>query len=161
MRRKDREVKDINRILKIIDKAKILHFGMFTDEYPYIVPLHYGYEYEDGCFIFYMHSAKEGYKLDLIRNNPKVCIELGYGVEVISGDQIQCKYGAAYSSVIGRGKAEIIDNEQEKIKGLKLLMLNQTHKEFNINEKMAASVIVLKVTIEDFTAKERSAPSDK
>ena len=63
--------------------------------------------------------------------------------------------------MIGRGKAEIIDNEQEKIKGLKLLMLNQTHKEFNINEKMAASVIVLKVTIEDFTAKERSAPSDK
>lgn len=57
MRRKDHEVTDINEILKIVDKAKILHLGLFDGEYPYIVPLHYGYEYKNGNLIFYMHCA--------------------------------------------------------------------------------------------------------
>lgn len=46
MRRKDREITDINEILNMIDKTKILHLGLFDKGYPYIVPLHYGYVYE-------------------------------------------------------------------------------------------------------------------
>ena len=65
MRRKDREVTNIIEILQIIEKAKVLHLALFDADYPYIVPLHYGYEYTEGILIFYMHCAKEGYKLDL------------------------------------------------------------------------------------------------
>ena len=155
MRRKDREVKDITRILKIIDKAKILHFGMFTDEYPYIVPLHYGYEYEDGCFIFYMHSAKEGHKLDAVKKNPNICIELETDVNLVSGDDVPCMYGAKYGSFIGKGTAELVDNEDEKINGLKLLMKNQTGKDFEIDVKMADTVELIKVNLKEFTAKAR------
>ena len=43
MRRKDREVSEISEILKIADSAEILHLGLFDGEYPYVVPLHYGY----------------------------------------------------------------------------------------------------------------------
>lgn len=106
MRRVDREVRDINEILKIVDKAKILHLGLFDIEYPYVVPLHYGYEYKDGILIFYMHAAKEGHKLDLIRRNRNVCIELECDVEEIPGGDIPCKYGSTFASVIGRGYAE-------------------------------------------------------
>ena len=74
MRRKDREVTNIIEILQIIEKAKVLHLALFDADYPYIVPLHYGYEYKEGILIFYMHCAKEGHKLDLIRSNPNVCI---------------------------------------------------------------------------------------
>ena len=74
MRRKDREVTNIIEILQIIEKAKVLHLALFDADYPYIVPLHYGYEYTEGILIFYMHCAKEGHKLDLIRSNPNVCI---------------------------------------------------------------------------------------
>ena len=76
--------------------------------------------------MFYMHSAKERHKLDLIRQNPRVCITLETDVALISG---------------------------EKIHGLSLLMLNQTGKKFEINENMAATVEVIKVAIKDFTAK--------
>ena len=65
MRRKDREVTNIIEILQIIEKAKVLHLALFDADYPYIVPLHYGYEYTEGILIFYMHCAKEGHKLDL------------------------------------------------------------------------------------------------
>ena len=155
MRRKDREIVEISEILKIIDKADVLHLGLFDDGYPYIVPLHYGYEYQDGRLVFYMHSAKEGHKLDLIRNDPNVCIELENGIELISGGNFACSYGAAYASVIARGHAEIITDVQEKIKGLKLLMKNQTGGDFEIDEKMAATVVVIKAEICDFTAKSR------
>lgn len=153
MRRKDREVTDINEILKIVDKAKILQLGLFDDEYPYIVPLHYGYEYKDGNLIFYMHCAKEGHKLDLIRNNHNVCVELECDVELISGEDIPCKYGSTFASVIGKGHAEILEDEQEKIIGLKLLMKNQTGRDFEIDERMANTVGVIKVTVHSFTAK--------
>ena len=43
---------------------------------PYIVPLNYGYEYADGELTFYFHSAKEGRKLEILKKNPTVCLEL-------------------------------------------------------------------------------------
>ena len=94
--------KNIIEILQIIEKAKVLHLALFDADYPYIVPLHYGYEYKEGILIFYMHCAKEGHKLNLIRSNPNVCIEVESDVELISGGDVACKYGASFASVIGR-----------------------------------------------------------
>ena len=155
MRRKDREVTNIDEIKQIIERAKILHLGLFDSEYPYIVPLHYGYEFTEEKLVFYLHSAKEGHKLDLIRVNPNVCIEMECDVNLVSGGEVPCKYGATFSSVIGRGRAEVLDDVQEKIKGLALLMKNQTGQEFTINEQMASTVEVIKVVVDEFTAKAR------
>lgn len=156
MRRKDREVTGRSEILQTVSQAKILRLGLFDGGYPYVVPLHFGYEWPEEGLIFYLHSALEGHKLDLIRGNPRVCIELEGGVELVSGGDVPCRYGAAYSSVICRGRAEIVRDEREKIKGLTLLMQNQTGRTFAIDEKMAASVAVIKVTVSEVTAKARS-----
>lgn len=160
MRRKDREVTELAEILQIAGKAKILHLGLFDGEYPYVVPLHYGYRYEekDGSLVFIMHGAKAGHKLDLIRQNPKVCVELECDVDPISGGDIPCRYGSAYASIIGRGCAEIVEDVAEKIEALKLLMRTQTGREFEIDEKMAATVAVIKVTVPEFSAKARVMP---
>ena len=107
MRRKDREITGSNRIRKILDTAKILHLGVYDDPYPYVVPLHYGYEFSDRQLVLYMHGAKEGHKLDLIRQNPHVCVQIDCGMELISGEEVACRYGASYASVIGRGIAEL------------------------------------------------------
>lgn len=157
MRRKDREVVDIGEILQIVDKAKVLHLGLFDGDFPYIVPLHYGYEYtEDNRELtFFMHSAKEGHKLDLIGKNPNVCVELESDVEPVSGGENPCKYGATFASLMGKGHIEIVDDAQEKIRGLKLLMKNQTGREFQMGAEMAASVAVLKVRLTEFTAKSK------
>ena len=157
MRRIDREVTDLTEILKIIDAAKILHLGMMEQEYPYVVPMHFGYEYAGNQLIFYLHCAKEGHKLDVMQENPHVCVELETNVELVSGGDVPCKYGASFASVFGRGKAELVENEREKIKGLKLLMQNQTQRAFEINEEMAATVAVIKVTVDKLTAKRRLA----
>ena len=155
MRRKDREITRIEDILSIVDRAKVLRLGLFDDNFPYIVPLHFGYEYAEGKLIFYMHSANEGHKLDLIRRNQNVCIELDCDTELISGGDIPCSYSSSFASLIGRGLAEIVDDEQEKVRGLYLLMKNQTGREFEITPQMASAVAVIKVVVCDFSAKSK------
>ncbi|MCD8069244.1 MAG: pyridoxamine 5'-phosphate oxidase family protein [Lachnospiraceae bacterium] len=155
IRRKDRAVTDISQIIKIIDQAKILHLGLIDSGFPYIVPLHYGYEYDsnEDMFVFYMHGAKAGRKIDLIRNNSNACIELETDIELDPADDIPCQYGSFYSSVIGQGYASMVDDLEEKRRALNLLMENQTGKTFEFTEKMAAAVAVIKVEIREYTAK--------
>lgn len=153
MRRTDRAVNDEQQIIKIIDNAKILHLGMINGAYPYIVPLHYGYDYKNGKLTFYMHGAKEGQKYDIIKNNPNVFVELETDTELISGGDIPCRYGSAYASVMGEGKAIIVKDIGEKKYGLELLMKNQTGKTFTVTEEMTDNVNVIKVVVSTFTAK--------
>lgn len=155
MRRKDREVTDIAKIEEIIDSAKIMHLAMFDGEYPYIVPLHYGYKFEGDRLTLYMHSAKEGHKLDCLRRDSKVCFELDCGMELVPGN-IACEYGAKFASVIGRGTASTVEDTDEKIAALKLLMKCQTGKDFEFTEKMADVVTVIRVDAESYTAKCRA-----
>lgn len=155
MRRNDREVTDKNKIKEIISKSKILHLGLFDEIYPYIVPLHFGYEFSNDTIFLFVHGAKEGHKIDLINQNPNVCVEFECDVKQVSGGDIPCRYGSEYASIIGRGKAEIVEDLQEKIKGLNLLMENQTGHSFDFDEKMADSVAVIKITLNDYTAKAR------
>ena len=82
-------------------------------------------------------------------------------MEIVSGGDVPCKYGASYASVIGRGKIEIVKDVQEKIQGLNCIMKNQTGREFPINAQMAQPVEVMKITINDFTAKSRKKPEPK
>ena len=155
MRRKDREITDIQQILNIIDKCNILRLGLFDKDYPYVVPLHYGYEYTENRLIFYMHSAKEGHKLELIANNPHVYVELDCDAELIPGGEVPCMYGSSFASVIGRGVAEIVSDEKEKIKGLSLLMKHQTDRDFAFTGEMTATVAVIRVFLNEFTAKSK------
>lgn len=155
MRRTDREVTDLNEIKQIIENTKILHLALFDGDYPYIVPLHYGWDFADGKLNFYMHCAKEGHKLDLISQNPSACVEIENDIELVSGGEVPCKYGSTYSSVIARGKVHIVTDEDEKIAALKNLMKHQTGRDFEFNSQMVSSVEVLQFTADSFSAKVR------
>lgn len=157
MRRHDREITDNAEIIMIAERSEILHLGLFDGEYPYVLPLHYGFEVPEGerLPVFYMHGANEGRKLDIIRDFNKVCIEIECDLNLVSGGNVPCAYGATYRSLIGFGKAEIVENIDEKIHGLELLMQHQTGRPFEINEKMASTVSVIKVTLDKLSGKSR------
>ena len=76
MRRKDREVTDQAAIQAILDKAQVLHLAMIDGDRPYVVPMHYGYTLENGRLTLYLHSAKEGRKLDILSKNSAVAFVL-------------------------------------------------------------------------------------
>lgn len=152
MRRKDREITDIDKIETIISSARYMHLGMFDGEFPYIVPLHYGYQMEKGKLIFYVHCAKKGHKLECLKENRNVFVEIDRGESLITAD-IPCKYGAEYESVMCRGKAMIIEDIKEKCKALGVLMKVQTGEEHEIDDKMASAVNVVKIDVESYTDK--------
>ena len=156
MRRADREVTDYQQIKSIIEQAKVVHLGMIDNDRPYIVPMQYGFVFTDGKLTLYVHCAKEGRKLDVIKKNPRVFIELETNVAIVSGGDVPCKYGSEYASVMGDGRAVIVEDIAEKIFGLQLMMKTQSGRDFEITEQMAASVTVLRIDIPCVTAKKRA-----
>ncbi len=158
MTRREREITDINKIIEILDKSKVAHIGMVDGDEPYVVPMNYGYTFENDKLIIYLHGARRGRKLDVIRANPKVFFEAECDLVPFEGD-IACRYGIAYFSIMGKGIAEIIEEDaEEKKKALSLLMKAQTGKDFEFEDKMVAFVSIIKITVSEFTAKYRPAP---
>ena len=47
MRRQDRRITDIEEITCILNSTRIIHLGMMDGDYPYVVPLHFGFEFID------------------------------------------------------------------------------------------------------------------
>ncbi len=155
--RREREITDINKILEILDNAKVLHLGLVDGDEPYVVPMNYGYIYENEKLTIYLHGARRGRKIDVIRSNPKVFFEAECGIVPFEGE-VACKYGITYSSIMGRGKAEIVEDVEEKMRALSILMKTQTGKDFEFNEKLVSVVAVIRIDVSDFTAKHRPAP---
>lgn len=154
MRRTDREITEIGEIERIISKARYLHLGLFDEKFPYIVPLHYVYRMNDERLTFYVHCASEGHKMECIKKNSHVFVQIDNGESLILSE-IPCKCGAQYESVMCRGKAVIVEDSKEKCQVLELFMKFQTGREFHIDEKMSSGVTVVRIEVESYTAKAR------
>ncbi len=157
MTRRERQVTDISEIINILDRSKVLHLGLVDGDEPYVVPMNYGYEFIGDKLVFYLHGARQGRKLDVIRANPKVFAELECDIVPFEGE-VACKYGITYASVMARGEAVIVENEKEKMHALSVLMKTQTGKDFEFNEKLVSVVNVIRIDVEQYTAKHRPAP---
>ena len=94
MTRRELEVKDRDEIIRILDKCKVLHLGLVDGDEPYVVAMNYGYTLEDEKLTLYLHAATAGYKLDLIRVNPKVFFEMDCDVMPFEG-KVACQYGTS------------------------------------------------------------------
>ena len=156
MRRQDRMVTNIDEIKGILSSTRIIHLGLMDGDYPYVVPLHFGYEFIAEALHIYVHGHYEGKKFDLIQGNPHVFIEIdGSDEALVSGRDMPCKYSSVYSSVMGRGVATYLESIDEKAHGLQVLMDHQTNREFAFTEAMVNSVGVVQIKVVDYTAKRR------
>ena len=107
MRRKDREVKDRSLISGMLDMTEILHIAIKNEPFPYIVPVNFGYEWQDDTLVFYFHCAKAGMKLDLLRKDPQVAVNAAV-FKSYAGARYRGHYHD-YRSVTAFGVAEEID----------------------------------------------------
>ena len=157
MMRREREITDVAEILDILNRASVVHLGLCDGDQPYVVPMNYGYVFEDGRLTLYLHGARKGYKYDVMTKNPKVSFEMECDVEQIPGD-VACRYGTSYSCVMGRGTAALVTDAEEKCRALNIFMKTQTGKDFEFTEKLVSVVNVIRVDAADFTAKRRPKP---
>ena len=72
--------------------------------------------------------------------------------------KVACQYGMSYRSLMGMGTAEIITDTKEKEYGLSVLMRCQTGKDFTFDERLVSIVNVVKITVDQYSAKKRPLP---
>jgi len=156
--RREREVTDMEDIIGILDGTKIVHIAMVDNGEPYMVPMNFGYLMQDGKLTLYLHGAKTGKKIDILRVNPKVFFELECDTVSFDG-KIACQYGMAYASVMGKGTAVLVEDVEEKKYGLSVLMKSQTGKDFEFTDRMVSIVQVIRIDVESYTAKRRPLPN--
>ena len=157
MTKRELQITDLNAIKAILDNAKVLHLGLAVNNEPYVVPMNYGYTLDEGKLTFYLHSAQRGKKLDMIRANPNVFIELDCNLTPFAGEK-PCQHGLSYSSIMGKGTARIVEDVEEKMAAMTRLMKTQTGKDFSFNEKLVSMVAVIRIDVEAYTAKHRPLP---
>ena len=157
MRRKDREITDRQAIIKIIESCQCCRIGFQDDGEVYIVPLNFGFEYDEERFVLYFHGAKEGRKIDLIAKNPCVGFEMDTNHEIYakSNNETACAYTARFQSVIGTGKISMVCDDDEKKHGLLLIMEHTTQKcAWSFDGKMLNVVAVFKLEVDKLSCKE-------
>ena len=159
MTKRELQITDSDQIRAILDTAKVLRLGLAVNNEPYVVPMNYGYTMKDGKLKLYLHSALRGKKLDMIRANPSVFFELDCDLTPFEGKK-PCQYGLSYSSIMGRGKAVLVEDVGEKMEAMTVLMKTQTGKDFSFNEQLVSIVAVVRIDVEEYTAKHRPIPEN-
>ena len=151
MRRKDREVRDINEIFDILIRCDTIRIGMFGEKHPYIVPVSFGAEMVDGKPVVYFHCARQGMKLGLLENNSHVCVE---GDIFIRTETTGRGITTRYESVIGFGECRLVEDEDEIIHGLRVLTDHYGYHDYSIERcRGVKNLFVGKILLDDITGK--------
>ena len=117
------------------------------DDYPYAVPINYVYDGEH----IYLHSAKEGHKIDALRRNPKMSLCV-----IAQGDIVPEEFTTYFRSAIVFGRARLIEDDEEKVEALWKLSrkycigLDATEE----IAKFLKTVAIIEITIDNLTGKE-------
>jgi nitroimidazol reductase NimA-like FMN-containing flavoprotein (pyridoxamine 5'-phosphate oxidase superfamily) len=149
MRRKDKAVPDASGIDAIIDKATVCRLGMVDGNRPYVVPMSFGYR--DNTL--YFHGALTGRKIDILKENPNVCVEFDIAVEALK-DADACNWSMKFQSVVGFGKASFVDALEQKRQALGIIMAQYSDNTFAFPENKVKATAVIKVEIERMTGKQ-------
>jgi len=128
MRRTDREVKEFEDIVAIMEKCDVCRIALNNNGYPYILPLNFGMYIKEDKIELYFHGAMEGTKYDLIEKDNRASFEMDCGHKLVT----EAGCGSCtmnYESVIGQGHIEMLSDD-EKYNALYILMKHYHQEEF-------------------------------
>lgn len=151
MRRKDREIIDFDEIIEVMKKCDVCRIALNDDGYPYILPLNFGMKTEGEQIALYFHGSGEGRKYELIKRDNRASFEMDCAHKLIA-DREACRCTMGYESVVGRGRIEIVSDE-EKPEALRVLMRQYHEDEFLFRKEVADRTTVMKLVVEEVTGK--------
>ncbi|MHA1214093.1 MAG: pyridoxamine 5'-phosphate oxidase family protein [Candidatus Hodarchaeales archaeon] len=151
IRRKEKEIKDLSEINRIIQSAEFITIAMSLNEEPYLVSLSHGYDEQKKTI--YFHCASEGKKIDILKQNNRV-----WGQAIIDHGYIHSECDHKYESAQFYGRVKIISDLEEKKNALKVMIwkLDENPEEVfekQINEKSLARVTIGCIDIEYLSGK--------
>ena len=150
MRRKEKQIVDIEALHSVINYASVCRIGLVKGDRPYVIPLSFGF---DGRNI-YFHSARGGEKVEILKANNHVCVEFEQDVKIIE-DEKPCNWSARYLSVVVHGTAELVDEPVEKKYGLGQIVEHYgvAGGQYSFTDEEIKPVLVYKVIIEEIVGK--------
>ncbi|WP_293286049.1 pyridoxamine 5'-phosphate oxidase family protein [Oscillibacter sp.] len=154
MRRKDRQVTDPEKIREIIAACDCCRLGLCDHGRAYVVPLDFGFTEQEGRYTFYFHSAREGRKIDLIRQAGWASFEMDAGHEAVP-DETACEYTARFQCVMGGGPVTLLEAAEEKRAGLAAVMAHVSGEAgpWDFSEAMLERTQVIRLEAEELTCK--------
>lgn len=148
MRRKEREITDRKEIDQIISLGKVMHLALSDNNLPFLIPVFYAY---DGTSL-YFHSAKAGTKIDILKRNNNVCFEISVDNGIVESD-MACDFEAKHRTIIGFGKAQFVESEDDKIAVLDRIVSQFTDKKFEYPKGNFHATAVIRIDIESIKGK--------
>lgn len=151
--------RNIRRIKNILpdDQAKSLLLnekrGVIAlngdDGYPYAIPVNYYYDQDHDKI--YFHGSKRGYKVDILKENDKVCFTV-YGHEEFKED-----WAPYLQSVVVFGRCHLIEDKQmteDKVRQLANKYYPTSEEVESEIKKDIQAVQLYEITIEHLTGKQ-------
>ncbi|MFH2143356.1 MAG: pyridoxamine 5'-phosphate oxidase family protein [Bacteroidota bacterium] len=151
--KRDKAIKDIIRpdeIEDIIKRSKVCHIGMTDGKIPYVLGFNFGYKNKT----VYIHCSKIGKKIDILKKNSNVCVCFDLDHELFARhENVACSWRLRYKSVLAYGKAEFVEDYDEKVKGLEIFMKNYSDKKFDYNKPSVDNICIIKIPLENMTGR--------
>ncbi len=143
---KNRPVSTRSAMDEIIRKCQFCSISMVDPEnMPYVIPMNFGY---DGEYV-YFHGAATGKKVDVLKNNPAVCISFSTDHELrYVNEEVACSWSMKYRSVLIYGNAEFVNDHEDKIRCLNVVMKHYANNEFEYSAPAVRDVMVFRVKVE-------------
>lgn len=151
MRRTDKEIRDMDAIELILREADYCVIAISYNNSPYMVPMNFGFEDNN----LYLHSSKEGRKIEILKTNNKVSFGVQIKTKLIKNKKA-CNWGMDYMSVIGNGYAYFIEDNNEKIEALNIIMSKYSDNKadtFEYSETDLNNVSLIKVEVHELKGK--------
>ena len=156
MRRKDREVTDFETIRQIIDSCEVIRIGLSDPDdpqYPYIVPLNFGYTIDDQNEIhFFIHGARAGRKFDLMQKVHACSFQMECNTFIELVPQAK-DVTMRYQCIMGKADISLLEGE-DVVRALEVVMSRREDtRNFEWNRNAVSRVAVWDLKVTELTAK--------
>jgi uncharacterized protein len=157
VREADRAVYDRETIYRILDEGFLCHVGFMVDAQPFVIPTSYGRK--DASL--YIHGSAASRMLRQMKDGVAVCVTVTLLDGLVLARSV-FNHSMNYRSVVILGRATLVDNQEEKLAALRVLSEQIIRGRWNDarqpNERELKATSVLRVPIEEFSAKVRTGP---
>ena len=157
VREAERAVYDRETAYRILDEAFLCHVGFVADGQPFVIPTSFGRKDDR----LYIHGSAASRMLRQMKEGVPVCVTVTLLDGLVLARSI-FNHSMNYRSVVVLGKATLVDDPQEKFEALRLLsehiIPGRWTDSRQPNERELKATSVLRLTIEEFSAKVRTGP---
>jgi len=155
MRRKDREIVDIELVKEFIDEEDVVRFALTDDEGTYIVPVNYGLEEDGDKLYLYVHGAGAGRKASALARAAESGALIPFEIDGQHAPELDdgCNASYYFMSVMGNVTVEVIEGE-EKLHALEVIMDGiMPAPDYHFEEGVVARTSLWRFTIQDWSCK--------